>query len=225
MPSRIEAEVAGGRHRRGDVAGPAGRGCRRCGRPGRRRSGRTTRRKSSGVPMTTTTSASPLSIPRVRENASSWSAGRQPRPRPLMNVGTRSASTQRAQRVPGAVPVHVGAGDQHGALGAGDERGGPGDVVGVGLERRRDDGRGRRRSAEANTTSSGKSRNTGPRCGVSAAVTAACTIVGDVGGRRHRAGELRDRARRPARGRTLAASPSPTGPAGPGRRARRGASR
>ena len=49
-------------------------------------------RKSSGVPITTTTSARSLSAPRVRRNASGWSAGSSPRPRPLKKHGTPSSS-------------------------------------------------------------------------------------------------------------------------------------
>ena len=59
-------------------------------------------RKSSGVPMTTTTSASALSRPRVRLKASGWSAGRQPRPMPLAKHGTRrcSRAAARASQAP-----------------------------------------------------------------------------------------------------------------------------
>ena len=155
-----------------------------------------------------------LSSPRVRLNASSWSAGRQPRPRPLTNVGTRRCSTAARERVPRAVPVHVAAGDERRA--ARRRR-----SASAAARPRR--GRARRRAGVrhvgqlglapcANTTSSGKSRNTGPRCGVSAVRDSvvhdapamspvACTVAADfvIGASDRHVVELLQRAGAPAR--------------------------
>ena len=114
----------------------------------------------------------------MRANASSWSAGRQPLPMPLTNVGTRSASTQRRrashapfhQTSPPATSMGRSACAINSAARATSSASGStaDGVTAAGT------------SAEpwANTTSSGKSRNTGPRWGVIAVATASPTSLG-----------------------------------------------
>ena len=165
-------EVAGdGAARR--RARPAGTRRRRRGRPAPRRSARSRagsraacRRPRPGRPRC-------RSSPRVRRNASSWSAGRVPRPSPLVNTGTRRCSTAAAELDPRAGPVHVAADDERRPLGGGDRRRQASDRVRVGLDAAPSAPRRRapRRTAGPKT-SSGKSTNTGPRCGSTASAAA-----------------------------------------------------
>ena len=135
-------------------------------------------RKSSGVPITTTRSARSLSTPRVRRNASSWSAGNVPRPSPFVNTGTRRCSAAAASwsQAPaqytslptmnaGRSAVAMRAARRATSSGSGSApRARAGSVAGISP----DDGP---------NTSSGKSRNTGPRCGSAAMATASWTIA------------------------------------------------
>ncbi len=132
-------------------------------------------RKSSAVPITTTRSASVFSNARVRVNASSWSAGRHPRPRPLNQHGTRMVSTKRvsASHAPSqytSLPTMI-AGRSAAAINAAaaSTSAGSGSMpfgtlpFAAGSD------------AGSKITSIGKSRNTGPRWGV-IAVRTACWI-------------------------------------------------
>ena len=131
----------------------------------------------------------------MRRNASSWSAGRVPRPSPLVNTGTRRCSTAGGQlrprrrpsrrrcrrRTPGARRRRPARPAGRSASGSGSTpRPAAGSTAGTS-------------PADGPNTSSGKSRNTGPRCGSAASAIASWTIapafVGvEDGGRR-----LRDR--------------------------------
>ncbi len=98
-------------------------------------------------------------------------------------------------RPPRSVPVHVAADDERRPLGVGDQRGQLGDGLRIG---RRADGRRRRRPPalapiDGPNTSSGKSRNVGPRWGVSARLAAAWTVSCRRGRVLHRGGRLGDR--------------------------------
>ena len=130
------------------------------------------------MPITTTTSASVLSMPRVRLKASSWRAGTDPRPSPLRNTGTRSASA--AASSASLAPSHhtsdpamiAGRWAPASSFAACCTASGSGSApAGV-------DAGGISHSAIPNTTSIGKSRNTGPRCGVRARRTASATAPG-----------------------------------------------
>ena len=140
-------------------------------------------RKSSGVPSTTTTSARCLSRPLVRRNASSWSAGIVPRPRPFVNTGTRrcstaatSASSAPAQytslptRNAGRSAPATSSASRAMASGSGSTPR-PAAVSTAGTS-----------PADGPNTSSGKSRNTGPRCGWAASAMASWTITPALAG-------------------------------------------
>jgi hypothetical protein len=137
--------------------------CATCALPNRPKP----RRKSSGVPSTTTRSARCLSNPRVRRNDSSWRAGNVPRPRPLKKHGTRRCST--AARSSSHAPSQytslptMNAGRSAAAISSASA------ATSSGSERRRDRRTHRPRAVATRTrrpnTSSGKSRNVGPRCG------------------------------------------------------------
>ncbi len=79
-----------------DATAPAAR--RRSPPPTRppRRCRRSPSRKSIGTPITSARSHSPSARPRVRENASGSSAGRQPRASPFRNTGNPQPAGQRA---------------------------------------------------------------------------------------------------------------------------------
>ncbi len=93
---------------------------------------------------------------------------------PLVKTGNLQRLGGLAQRRDGVAGVHVGPGDDHRTLGAGEQRGGLGHVVRVGLDDRSTPvSAGSVASPKPNTTSSGRSRKTGPRCGVTARSRAA----------------------------------------------------
>ena len=100
------------------------------------------------------------------------------RPCPLRKVGTRRCSTTATSSASRPRPPHVGAGDEHRALGPGDEPGRGGDLVRVGSAAEGTAAGGIAASPSANTTSIGRSTNTGPRCGVSAVAVASWTTAG-----------------------------------------------
>ena len=79
-------------------------------------------RKSSGTPITSATSAPLSPAPRARLKASSWSAGRQPRPRPLRKTGMPSASASARSSLLALPPVEAGAGHDRRPLGRGEQR-------------------------------------------------------------------------------------------------------
>ena len=136
-----------------------------------------------------------LSRPRVRRNASSWSAGSVPRPRPLKKHGTRRCSAAARNVVPGAVPVDVAADDERRAFGPGDQRGERGHGVGIGRHARADAlvDRAAHRRPTGRTRRAG-SRGTSARGAASSpSRAAACTMAPACVGVLHRGGRLRDR--------------------------------
>ena len=85
-------------------------------------------RKSIGTPMTSATSAPFRPFERAREKNSSWSAGTQPRARPLRKTGMPSSCASASSAVLAVAPVEVRAGHDHRALGVAQQRGGARDV-------------------------------------------------------------------------------------------------
>ena len=159
-------EVAGGRRPPARRGRPAGRGCRRRGRPAAspkraEREPEVERRADDDDDV-----GLGLEQPPGAAEGELVVGGQAAPPEAVDERRDPQRLDRRPQGVPRAVPPHVAAGDERRPLGPGEERGGPSDLVGIGLGadgRRRPSGTSA--SPEANTTSSGKSRNTGPRCG------------------------------------------------------------
>lgn len=135
-------------------------------------------RKSSGVPTTTTTSAPESAARRALANASGCSGGSEPRPMPLVKTGTCSASaasrsaataspayTSEPAMMTGRCAAAMSIAARPTSSGSGTTGSTP---VTAGIST----------SATEKTVSSGKSRKAGPRCGVSAACSAAPTARG-----------------------------------------------
>ena len=144
--------------------------------------------------MTTTRSASVFSRPRVRVNASSWSAGRHPRPEAVEPARHPHRLDEAGERGPRALPVHVAADDDRRTLGGGDRAQPPRSTsAGSGSTPRGTVPFASGAVAEPKITSIGKSTKTGPRCGVSRRRDRVLDLLRGVAGRRHGAGRLRDR--------------------------------
>ena len=155
------------------------------------------RRKSIGTPITSATSAPFSPRRRAREKNSSWSAGTQPRARPLRKTGMPQRLGELAQRLLAVAPVEVRAGHDHRALGVAQQRDGALDLIAVGAgavprlgSTTSDSGS----SASMKTRSSGKSTNVGPECGGSDCDQRLVDEAGDLGGALGRGGELHQRA-------------------------------
>ena len=233
-PSRRASRVAGQRRRRARPRPRAGaRAAARRGRSRRSRSRRRTtapkpRRKSIGTPITSATSASLSAVQRAREKNSSWSAGTQPAREAVEEDRDAELLGERAQRLLAMTPVEVRAGHDHRALGVAQQRDRALERVAVGRRAGRGSGSVARRLAaprpRMKTRSSGKSRNVGPECGVTAAAQRLVDEAGDLGRRPRRSRRASSAGARTARGRSPAASPAPSASPARGRRARASAS-